>query len=125
MQIPVFHFRYRLHVVDLDPSSVTSGGWLEDTSLVEKYKISEEAYDKLDGSDAPVSEVKGGFDAGRIQEVKGWLSFQFESAGKEVPNFEHTPRSIAHFHDLATISKAKTQAAVIVANDFHQKAMEY
>lgn len=41
---------YRLHVTDLDPSSVTSGGWLEDTSLVEKYTISEEAYDKLDGT---------------------------------------------------------------------------
>lgn len=41
--------RYRLHIVDLDPSSVTSGGWLEDTSLVEKYTISDEAYDKLDG----------------------------------------------------------------------------
>jgi len=38
---------YRLHIVDLDPSSVTSGGWLEDTSLVEKYTISDEAYDKL------------------------------------------------------------------------------
>ncbi|GAV91456.1 CAP_GLY domain-containing protein [Cephalotus follicularis] len=37
---------YRLHVVDVDPSSVTSGGWLEDTSLVEKYSISEEAYKK-------------------------------------------------------------------------------
>ncbi|XP_027360769.1 tubulin-folding cofactor B [Abrus precatorius] len=37
---------FRLHVIDLDPSSVTSGGWLEDTSLVEKYKISEEAYNK-------------------------------------------------------------------------------
>lgn len=43
------HKRYRLHVVDLDPSSVTSGGWLEDTSLVEKYKISDEAYKKRDG----------------------------------------------------------------------------
>ncbi|XP_024971296.1 tubulin-folding cofactor B [Cynara cardunculus var. scolymus] len=41
---------YRVHVIDLDPSSVTSGGWLEDTSLVEKYKISDEAYDKLDGT---------------------------------------------------------------------------
>ncbi|KAK4491131.1 hypothetical protein RD792_001855, partial [Penstemon davidsonii] len=41
---------FRLHIIDLDPSSVTSGGWLEDTSLVEKYKISEEAYDKLDGT---------------------------------------------------------------------------
>ncbi|KDP37819.1 hypothetical protein JCGZ_06721 [Jatropha curcas] len=38
---------YRLHVIDLDPSSITSGGWLEDTSLVEKYTISEEAYEKL------------------------------------------------------------------------------
>ncbi|TXG70143.1 hypothetical protein EZV62_005078 [Acer yangbiense] len=41
---------YRLHVIDLDPSSVTSGGWLEDTSLVEKYSISEEEYNKLDGT---------------------------------------------------------------------------
>ncbi|KAI3498912.1 hypothetical protein L1887_34698 [Cichorium endivia] len=41
---------YRLHVIDLDPSSLTSGGWLEDTSLVEKCKISDEAYDKLDGT---------------------------------------------------------------------------
>ncbi|KAJ4978482.1 hypothetical protein NE237_009262 [Protea cynaroides] len=41
---------YRLHIIDMDPSSVTSGGWLEDISLVEKYRISDEAYDKLDGT---------------------------------------------------------------------------
>ncbi|KAL6522542.1 hypothetical protein OROMI_031500 [Orobanche minor] len=41
---------FRMHIIDRDPSSVTSGGWLEDTSLVEKYKISDEAYDKLDGT---------------------------------------------------------------------------
>ncbi|KAH7658824.1 Alpha-tubulin folding cofactor B domain-containing protein [Dioscorea alata] len=41
------HDGYRLHIVDFDPSSVTSGGWLEDTSLAEKCTISEEAYDKL------------------------------------------------------------------------------
>ncbi|KAK7243235.1 hypothetical protein RIF29_38026 [Crotalaria pallida] len=41
---------FRLHVVDLDPSSVTAGGWLEDTSLVEKYTISDEAYNKRDGT---------------------------------------------------------------------------
>ncbi|XP_050228199.1 tubulin-folding cofactor B [Mercurialis annua] len=41
---------YRIHVIDLDPSSVTSGGWLEDTSLVEKYTISDEAYAKRDGT---------------------------------------------------------------------------
>ncbi|KAF5185872.1 Tubulin-folding cofactor b [Thalictrum thalictroides] len=44
------HDGFQLHIIDLDPSSVTSGGWLEDTSLVEKYTISEEAYDKLDGT---------------------------------------------------------------------------
>ncbi|ESQ49047.1 hypothetical protein EUTSA_v10021412mg [Eutrema salsugineum] len=37
---------FRLHIIDLDPSSVTTGGWLEDTSLVEKYTISEEDYAK-------------------------------------------------------------------------------
>ncbi|KAJ4848041.1 hypothetical protein Tsubulata_046184 [Turnera subulata] len=41
---------FRLHVIDTDPASVTSGGWLEDTSLVEKYTISDEAYQKRDGT---------------------------------------------------------------------------
>lgn len=41
---------FRLHIIDLDPSSVTSGGWLDDTSLVEKYTISDEAYEKRDGT---------------------------------------------------------------------------
>jgi len=41
--------RFRLHVVDLDPTSISSGGWLEDTSLVEKYEISDEAYNKRQG----------------------------------------------------------------------------
>ncbi|KAI4300870.1 hypothetical protein L6164_034198 [Bauhinia variegata] len=41
---------FRLHVIDLDPSSVTFGGWLEDTSLVDKYTISEEAYNKREGT---------------------------------------------------------------------------
>ncbi|XP_068662446.1 tubulin-folding cofactor B [Aristolochia californica] len=41
---------YRVHIIDLDPASVTSGGWLEDTSLVEKYSISDEAYNKRDGT---------------------------------------------------------------------------
>lgn len=37
---------YRIHVVDLDPTSFTASGWLEDTSLVEKYTITDDAYDK-------------------------------------------------------------------------------
>ncbi|TYH05684.1 hypothetical protein ES288_A08G101500v1 [Gossypium darwinii] len=53
------------------------------------------------------------------------ISIEFNAAGKEVPDFEYTPRSIAHLYNLATVSQAKTQAANIVANDFRQKAAEY
>ncbi|KAH1080603.1 hypothetical protein J1N35_020364 [Gossypium stocksii] len=67
----------------------------------------------------------GGSNATRIAEVKAWLAAQFDAAGKEVPDFEYTPRSIAHLYNLATVSQAKTQAANIVANDFRQKAAEY
>lgn len=65
------------------------------------------------------------FDANRIAEVKAWLVSQFDVAGKDVPDFEYTSRSIAHLHNVATLSQAKTQAATIVANDFRQKAAEY
>eukprot|EP00884_Botryococcus_braunii_P000256 jgi/Botrbrau1/10230/Bobra.0362s0019.2 len=34
-----------LHVVDLNPNSISANGWLEDTSKVEKYVISDAAYD--------------------------------------------------------------------------------
>lgn len=37
---------YRIHMIDRDPTSLSAGGWLEDTSLVEKYTISEDAYNK-------------------------------------------------------------------------------
>ncbi|KAL6532879.1 AUGMIN subunit 1 [Orobanche gracilis] len=71
------------------------------------------------------SSISSGFDANRIAEVKAWLVSQFDAAGKDVPDFEYTPRSIAHLHNIATLSQAKTQAATIVANDFRQKAAEY
>ncbi|KAL5989208.1 hypothetical protein ACLOJK_010098 [Asimina triloba] len=67
----------------------------------------------------------GGDDTGRVTEVKSWLASQFEAAGLEVPDFECTPQSIAHLHALASLSKAKTQAAGIVASDLRQKAAEY
>lgn len=66
-----------------------------------------------------------GFDASRIAEVKAWLVSQFDAVGKDVPDFEYTPRSITHLHNIATRSQATTQAATIVANDFRQKAAEY
>lgn len=78
------------------------------------------------GDPPPVTESsRGGFDAGRIAEVKAWLSSQFDAAGKDVPDFDYTPRTIAYLYNLATISQSKTQAAAIVANDFRQKAAEY
>ncbi|CAI9099700.1 OLC1v1036560C1 [Oldenlandia corymbosa var. corymbosa] len=83
--------------------------------------------DILGGGDPSPSEGSrnSGFDANRIAEVKSWLESQFSAVGKDVPEFEYTPRSIAHLHNIATISQAKTQAASIVANDFRQKATEY
>lgn len=71
------------------------------------------------------SKSSSGFDANRIAEVKAWLESQFTAVGKDVPDFEYTPRSISHLHSIATISQAKTQAASIVANDFRQKEIEY
>lgn len=37
---------FRVHIIDKNPTSLSAGGWLEDTSLVEKYTISDEAYNK-------------------------------------------------------------------------------
>ncbi|KAF8398262.1 hypothetical protein HHK36_017189 [Tetracentron sinense] len=81
--------------------------------------------DLISGADPTVAEAKSGFDAARIAEVKAWLVSQFDGAGKDVPDFEYTPRSIAHLHNLATMSQAKTQAAGIVASDLRLKATEY
>uniref|UniRef100_A0A061S2S3 Tubulin-folding cofactor B n=1 Tax=Tetraselmis sp. GSL018 TaxID=582737 RepID=A0A061S2S3_9CHLO len=39
-----------LHVVDTDPTSLSAQGWLEDTSKVEKYVMSDEAYDRRSGT---------------------------------------------------------------------------
>lgn len=39
-----------IHCIDLDPHSGSKGGGYEDTSLVKKYKMSEEDYDKRKGT---------------------------------------------------------------------------
>ncbi|XP_073277388.1 AUGMIN subunit 1-like isoform X1 [Primulina huaijiensis] len=77
------------------------------------------------GSESSKNSGSTGFDASRIAEVKAWLVSQFDAAGKDLPDFEYTPQSITHLHNIATRSQAKTQAATIVANDFRQKAAEY
>ena len=67
----------------------------------------------------------GGSEASRIGEVKQWLAHEFGQAGKEVQQFEYTPRSVTYLHNLATLSQAKTQASKILASDFRLKASEY
>lgn len=76
-------------------------------------------------SDPSLIDGKGGFDTARVAEVKAWLASQFEAVGKDIPDFEYTPRSVSHLHSLAAISQSKTQAAGIVAADLRQKALEY
>lgn len=39
-----------IHVIDTDPFSLSRNGGLTDTSLVEKYRLSDEAYDKRKGT---------------------------------------------------------------------------
>ena len=38
---------YNIHIIDLNPNSITKE--LEDLSQIEKYKMSNEDYDKLQG----------------------------------------------------------------------------
>jgi hypothetical protein len=40
----LFTCRYVLHIIDTDPMSLSANGWLEDTSKVQKYEMSDEAY---------------------------------------------------------------------------------
>lgn len=39
-----------LHIIDADPTSMSANGWLEDTSKVAKYVMSDEDYDKRDNT---------------------------------------------------------------------------
>jgi len=39
-----------IHVIDTDPFSMSRGGGLTDTSLIEKYKMDDETYDKRKGT---------------------------------------------------------------------------
>ena len=39
-----------IHIIDTDPFSLSRGGGLTDTSLVEKYRMTDDAYDKRKGT---------------------------------------------------------------------------
>ena len=49
LQLTVLH-RCILHVIDTDVNSKSASGWLEDTSKVEKYVMSDEDYAKRDNT---------------------------------------------------------------------------
>ncbi|MED6157365.1 hypothetical protein PIB30_022491 [Stylosanthes scabra] len=42
------------------------------------------------------------------------------SRRQPVPEFEYTPRSVAHLHGLLTVSKAKDEIARLVTRDYGQ-----
>lgn len=42
--------RYTLHIIDTDPASASAGGWLEDTSLVQKYTMSDDDYNQRENT---------------------------------------------------------------------------
>eukprot|EP00798_Chlamydomonas_sp_ICE-L_P011870 gene11870-14974_t len=41
---------YTIHIIDTDPQSASVGGWLEDTSLVDKYRMPDEEYGKKENT---------------------------------------------------------------------------
>jgi tubulin-folding cofactor B len=41
---------YEIRIIDQDPNSLARSGWLEDTSLVEKYVMPDEVYDAREGT---------------------------------------------------------------------------
>eukprot|EP00349_Pseudokeronopsis_sp_Brazil_P008271 CAMPEP_0202971322 /NCGR_PEP_ID=MMETSP1396-20130829/26036_1 /ASSEMBLY_ACC=CAM_ASM_000872 /TAXON_ID= /ORGANISM="Pseudokeronopsis sp., Strain Brazil" /LENGTH=317 /DNA_ID=CAMNT_0049700581 /DNA_START=35 /DNA_END=988 /DNA_ORIENTATION=- len=62
-----------IHIIDNDPYSLSRNGGLTDVSLVEKYKMSDEAYEKR----------------------KGTMRDFIRNKRKEDPNFKLTPKSTA------------------------------
>jgi len=47
-----------IHIVDLDPNSASSNGWLEDVSKVQKYEMSDEEYNKRENTYRKFKEAK-------------------------------------------------------------------
>jgi len=61
-----------IHLIDTDPFSLSRGGGLTDTSLVEKYRMSDEAYEKRSGT------------------IREWI----KNKRKEDPNFKMKPKGM-------------------------------
>ena len=50
--------RYEVHILDTNPLSASANGWLEDTSKVEKYMMSDDAYRQRDGTYRKYKEMR-------------------------------------------------------------------
>lgn len=64
-------------------------------------------------------------DAARIAEINAFLSSQFEATGRPVPDFDFTPRTVAHLYSISSLSQSRSRAAAIVTGDLRTKAGEY
>lgn len=89
------------------------------------YSNSDLTFVLLVGWLVPLRRRMSGGEKEAMAEVKEWLAKTFEGAGKSVPEFEYTPRSVKHLNHLMTLSKAKDEAARLVARDFRLKSSEY
>ncbi|KAJ6834261.1 putative AUGMIN subunit 1 [Iris pallida] len=74
---------------------------------------------------SPLEVTSATASAAKVSEINSFLASQFGSAGKEVPEFELTPRAVAHLHSVASLSNLRSRSAAIVAADLRLKAAEY
>ena len=49
---------YEIHIVDSNPLSASANGWLEDTSKVEKYVMSDDSYSQRDNTYRKYKEMR-------------------------------------------------------------------
>lgn len=73
-----------LHIQDLDPNSLHATGWLEDVSLVKKYEISDEDYEKRQGNARAWIRSKKAADP-------NW-TIQTEMRRRKDPNYQPPPK---------------------------------
>jgi tubulin-folding cofactor B len=74
---------YILHIIDTDPTSASANGWLEDTSKIAKYVMSDEDYNKRDNTYRKYKEDK-------LKEDPTW-TLDKEIAARRGAPYEPTP----------------------------------
>ena len=67
--------RWVLHIVDTNPNSLSARGWLEDTSKVQKYTMSDEEYKARENTYWKYKEEKLKVKAGTLPSCR-WLTLQ-------------------------------------------------